>query len=62
MVTAPMTMPAAAQATATDRDALAPSISASIALRQVMPARVVLRISATGRQAMAATSAHSGAE
>ena len=56
------TIPAAAHATATESEAFAPSTSASSGVRQVMPARVVLRSRATGRQAMAATSAQSGAE
>ena len=49
MVTQPMTMPAQAQAMATDSVFLAPSSSASSTLRQVMPSRVALRSSAIGR-------------
>jgi hypothetical protein len=61
IVVEPMTMPATAHATATAIVFLAPSSSASVTLRHEMPARVVLRMSAIGRHAMAATSAQSGA-
>ena len=40
----------------------APSTSASSTFVQPMPSRVVVRSSATGRQASAPASAHSGAE
>ena len=62
MVTQPITMPAQAQAIATASVLRAPSTSASSTLRQLMPARVVARSSAIGRQASAPTSAQSGAE
>ena len=58
----PMTMPAQAQAMATERASRAPPCSASITVRQPMPARVERRSSATGRHDSAPTSAHSGAE
>ena len=62
MVTQPITNPAQAQAMATERALRAPSSNAWMAVIQLIPSRVSLRISATGRQASAATSAHRGAE
>lgn len=62
MVTQPITIPAQAHAIATASVFFAPSSSASNTERQVMPARVVARASATGMQASAPASAHSGAE
>ena len=62
IVTQPMTMPAQAQAIATASVLRAPSTSASSTLRQRMPARVLLRSSATGRHDSAPASAQRGAE
>src|SRR6185312_12629762 len=62
MVTQPMTMPAQAQAIATDSVLRAQSTSASNTLRQPIPPRVLARSSAIGMQVSAPASAHNGAE
>jgi hypothetical protein len=61
IVVEPITIPATAQATATASVFFAPSSSASVTERHVIPALVVLRRSAIGRHAIAAINAHSGA-
>ena len=62
MVTQPMTMPAQAQAIATESVLRAPSMSAPTTFCQPIPARVRARSSAIGMHVSAPTSAHNGAE
>ena len=57
----PITMPAQAQAMATESASRAPPSSASTTVRQVIPSRVLRRMRATGSVAMVPTRAQSGA-